>query len=95
MVQHPQRAARDIRPLTEFRSQAAAFIRHVRATRQPMILTQHGRSAVILLDIGAYEDLMREMEFLRDVRTSEDEAAAHQMVDHESVATRLRRRLGR
>jgi prevent-host-death family protein len=91
----PIRAARDIRPLSEFRAQSAAFIEHIRTTRKPMILTQHGRSAAVLLDIDAYEELMHEMEFLRDVRTSEEEVAAHQGIDHETVATRLRSRLGR
>ena len=44
----------DVRPLSEFRANAAAFVNQVRETRRPLIHTQHGRSASVLLDVKAY-----------------------------------------
>ena len=60
--------SRDIQPVTEFRANAAQFIEQVRETGEPVILTQHGRSAAVLLDVDAYESLMDELALLRDVR---------------------------
>ncbi|HVT40674.1 MAG TPA: type II toxin-antitoxin system prevent-host-death family antitoxin [Gemmatimonadaceae bacterium] len=40
-------------------------------TGEPVILTQHGRSAAVLLDLESYEALMDELTPLRDVRVAE------------------------
>lgn len=86
---------RDIQPVTEFRANAAQFIDQVRETGEPVFLTQHGRSAAVLLDVDAYEALMDELALLRDVRIAEDQIAADKGVTHAAVAKRLRARLGR
>jgi antitoxin YefM len=61
----------DVRPVTEFRAHASAFLNQIRTTRRAVILTQHGRSAAVLLDIGVYEDLLGELSVLRDSRVSD------------------------
>ena len=86
---------RDIQPVTEFRANAAQFIDQVRETGEPVFLTQHGRSAAVLLDVAAYEALMDELALLRDVRSAEDQIAAGKGVTHAAVAKKLRVRLGR
>ena len=55
-----------------------------------MILTQHGRSAAVLLDTEAYEALIDEVELLRDLSISEAQIAAGQVVPHEEVVRRMR-----
>lgn len=85
--------SRDIQPVTEFRANAAQVIEQVRATGAPVILTQHGRSAAVLLDVEAYEAMIEELELLRDVRTAEAEIAAGKGSSHAAVAKALRGRL--
>ena len=70
---------RDIQPVTEFRANAAQFIEQVRETGEPVILTQHGRSAAVLLD----------------VEQAEDQIAAGKGRSHAAVAKRLRARVRR
>ena len=53
--------SRDIQPVTEFRAKAAQFIEQVQATGEPVILTQHGRSAAVLLDVESYEGVLDEL----------------------------------
>ena len=48
----PTRPSQDIKPLSEFRANVATFVEHVQATKRPLVLTQHGRSAAILLAVG-------------------------------------------
>ncbi|MBP7549032.1 MAG: type II toxin-antitoxin system Phd/YefM family antitoxin [Gemmatimonadaceae bacterium] len=86
---------RDIQPVTEFRANAAQFIEQVRGTGAPMILTQHGRSAAVLLDVESYEALMDELALLRDVRQAEDEVASGKSRSHAAVAKTVRARLRR
>lgn len=85
--------SRDIQPVTEFRANAAQFISQVRETGEPVYLTQHGRSAAVLLDVEAYEAMLEELELLRDIRQAETEVASGKGLSHASVARRLRSRL--
>jgi len=87
--------SRDIQPVTEFRANAAQFIEQVRETGEPVILTQHGRSAAVLLDVDAYESLMDELALLRDVRMAEEQVAAGRGLSHAAVAKKLRSRVAR
>jgi prevent-host-death family protein len=85
----------DIHPLSDFRSNAAAFVERVRNTRRPVILTQRGRSAAVLMDVAEYEALVEELELLRDVRTGENQLAAGKGVSSTTAKRRVRAALRR
>ena len=87
--------SRDIQPVTEFRANAAQFIAQVQETGEPVILTQHGRSAAVLLDVDSYERMVDELALLRDVRLAEEQVAAGKVRSHAAVARTLRARLKR
>jgi prevent-host-death family protein len=91
----PIRISRDIRPLSEFRANAAAFVEHVRTTRRPLVLTQHGRSAAVLLDVEEYERLLERAELLDEVAAAEEELDRGEGVSHEEAKARLPGRLRR
>jgi antitoxin YefM len=46
------RPSQDICPLSEFRASVATFVEQVQATQRPLVLTQLGRSAAILLAVA-------------------------------------------
>ena len=87
--------SRDIQPVTEFRANAALFIEQVQATGEPVVLTQHGRSAAVLLDVASYEHMLDELALLRDVRKAEQQASSGKRLTHSAVAKQLRARLAR
>jgi prevent-host-death family protein len=60
----------DVRPVTEFRAHASAFLQQLRDTKRAVILTQHGRCAAVLLDVAVYEDLLGELALLRESRAN-------------------------
>lgn len=90
----PVRPTQDIRPLADFRANLAAVVRQVQRTKRPVILTQHGRSAAVLVDAAEYEALLDRAALLDDVRVAEAEVAAGQAVAHSrakaAVLARLR-----
>lgn len=67
--------SQDVRPVTDFRAHASAFLQQIRDTKRAVILTQHGRATAVLLDIGVYEDLLGELNVLRAAR---DAARRHE-----------------
>ena len=87
------RPSEDIRPVTEFRANASAVLDQLEATQRPVILTQHGRSAAVLLGVQAYEALLEEVALLRDIKTGETQVARGQVRSHAAVAKRLRSKL--
>jgi antitoxin YefM len=89
----PIRFSRDIRPLSEFRANAAALINQVRSTRRPLVLTQHGKSAAVVLDVEEYERLVERAELLEDVATAEEQFVRGEGVSTEEAKARLRARL--
>ena len=85
----PIRFSRDIRPLSEFRANAAAFVQQVRSTRRPLVLTQHGKSAAVLLDVDEYERLVERAEILEDVAIGEEQLAAGVSISHAQAKSDL------
>jgi prevent-host-death family protein len=60
----------DIRPMSEFRTGIASFLKQVHDTKRPMIITQHGKGVAVLLDVSEYEAMQERIELLQDVQTS-------------------------
>jgi antitoxin YefM len=85
----------DIKPVSEFRANAAELIDHVKSSRRPLVLTQRGHSAAVLLDVVEYERMVEEIELLRDVRTAIEQIAAGQAVSNRDAKAELRRRFSR
>ena len=54
----------DVKPVSEFRANAAELIEQVRDGGRPLVLTHRGKPAVVVLDVGGYERLLSEIELL-------------------------------
>ncbi len=89
----PLRPSADVLPITEFRANTSAMLNQLHATKRPVVLTQHGRSAAVVMDVGVYEGLLDEIALLRDVRVAEEQIAPGEGIPHEEVVARLRKRL--
>ncbi|HYO76006.1 MAG TPA: type II toxin-antitoxin system Phd/YefM family antitoxin [Thermoanaerobaculia bacterium] len=85
----------DIKPVSEFRANAAELIEQVRTTGRPLVLTQRGHSAAVVLDVTDYQQMIDEVELLRDVRTAVDQIEAGEGVSNRAAKAELRRRLRR
>jgi antitoxin YefM len=60
----------DIKPLSEFRANTASLITQVRKTGRPLVLTQHGKSAVVLLDVRHYQSMLSAYEQMQGTQSS-------------------------
>ena len=85
----------DIKPVSEFRANAAELIEQVRESGRPLVLTQRGHSAAVVLDVTDYENMIDELELLRDVRTAVQEIEAGKGISNREAKAELRRRFGR
>jgi len=75
----------DIQPLSAFRSNVTGFIKQVQTTHRPLVITSHGRSAAVLLDVLKYDELLEQLDLLQDIHTAEREIEGGNGVIHEDA----------
>jgi prevent-host-death family protein len=75
----------DIVPVTDLRQDAAAVLERVRRSAQPVVITQRGRAAAVLVSAETYERAEREREILRLLARGEREIAKGRGYDLDSV----------
>lgn len=65
----------EIIPVTDLRQDAAAVLRRLKSSREPLVITQRGRAAAIMLNPEAYERSRQERELLLALARGEREIA--------------------
>jgi len=75
----------EVIPVTDLRQDAAAALRKVRSSQQPLVITQRGRAAAVILSIEAFEQAEHERQLLRVLARGEREIAAGRGHDLEAV----------
>ena len=63
----------EIIPVTDLRQDAAVVLKRVQAAHQPLVITQRGRAAAIMLSVEAYERGEHERQLLRLLVRGEQE----------------------
>jgi prevent-host-death family protein len=85
----------DIKPVSEFRANAAGLIDQVKSSGRPLVLTQRGHSTAVVLDVSEYEQMVDEIDLLRDIRTAVQQIDTGRGVSNRNAKAELRRRFGR
>ena len=75
----------NIIPVTDLRQDAAAALERVRTSKQPVVITQRGRAAAVLLSMEEYERGEHERQLLRLIARGEKEIAAGKGFDLDTV----------
>ena len=79
----------DIQPVSDFRANTAATLRRLRESGRPLVLTQNGRSAAVLLDVGTYQALLDENDLLRDLQAGLLDAREGRVTAHSDARAEL------
>ena len=83
----------DIRPMSEFRTGIASFLKQVHDTKRPLVITQHGKGVAVLLDVVEYEAMQEKIELLEDVQTSIAQIDAGAGIAHSEARAAILRRI--
>jgi prevent-host-death family protein len=75
----------NIIPITDLRQDATTFVKRVTASREPLVITQRGRAAAVMVSMEAYEHSQHELELLRFLARGEKEIEAGKGYDLEVV----------
>ena len=83
----------DIKPLSEFRTGIANFIKQVHDTKRPVIITQHGKGVAVLLDVHEYETMQEKLELLSDVQISLNQLENGEGILHDDAKKSILRKI--
>ena len=89
------RIDKDIRPMSEFRTGIASFLKQVRDTKRPMIITQHGKGVAVLLDVNEYEAMQEKIELLQDIQTSITQIGNNEGIEIDAAKEMVLKRVGK
>ncbi len=79
----------DVIPVTDFRGKTAELLQQIKKTRRPLILTQRGRSAAVLEDVGEYETRLERLELLEAIIRGLQAAEKRDLLSHQEAMRRL------
>ena len=82
----------EIVPITDLRQDSSAVLKRVRSSREPVIITQRGRAAAVLLSVEEYERTENERQILLLLARGEKEISqggGHTLDDVLADADRL------
>jgi len=75
----------NIVPISDLRQDAAKVLKQVRESREPLIITQRGRAAAVMLSVESFERSERDKEILRLLARGEREIASGKGYDLDAV----------
>jgi prevent-host-death family protein len=75
----------NIIPVSDLRQDAAKVLKQVKDSREPVVITQRGRAAAVMLSVEAFEQSERDRELLRLLAKGEREIEAGDGHDLDSV----------
>jgi prevent-host-death family protein len=79
----------EIIPISDLRQDAAAVVKRVRSRRQPIVITQRGRAAAVMVGVEDYERAEHEREILLLLARGEKELAEGTGSDLDSVLAEI------
>ena len=82
----------DIQPLSEFRSRTAFFIKQVNEEGRPLILTQHGKSIAVVLNVSDYENMREKNEMIEEIKLAEYQIEQGLGISQENAINQIIRR---
>ena len=83
------RPDKDIKPLSEFRANLGRLLEQVRESKRPLVLTKRGHSAAVVLDVEEYEELLEELEVLREIAQATRQLEEGEGVSQEDAREKL------
>ena len=75
----------DIIPVSDLRQDAAKILKHLKDSKEPLIITQRGRAAAVMLSVETFERSEHDKELLRLLAKGEREIGIGEGYDLESV----------
>jgi len=86
------KVSEDVVPVGQFKAQAKKWLARAAETGQPLVITQNGRPAAVMLSPAEYDRITYQERFLADVQAGLADAKAGRVYTLEESKARLKLR---
>lgn len=86
---------KDIKPMSEFRAHTASCIQQVQNSKRPVLITHHGKSAAVLIDVAEFESMSQRLELLEDIATGESQIDTGKGIPHNKAHKMILERIAK
>jgi prevent-host-death family protein len=86
------RVSEDIVPVSDFKAQAAEWLKRIAETDQPIIITQNGKAAGVLLSPAQFDALSERARFVSAIDSGLADSEAGRVHSHAAVVAELTKR---
>lgn len=86
-------ASENMKILSNFRTGVGSCIKRVTEIKRPLVITQHDKSAAVLVNVGEFEEIQMRLELLEDIYTAETQIDEGRGVSNEDAKAMILERL--
>lgn len=86
--------SRDIVPMADFKVHASRYVRDLHASHRPLIITQNGKPAAVVMTPEEFDKLCEERDFVAAVREGLSDAEAGRLIDNGELERQLNEEFG-
>lgn len=83
------RVAKDIVPLSQFKAKAAELLKMISETGAPIVITQNGRAAGVLLSPAEFDLLTERARFVHAISEGIADVDSGRVIDHHSMVAEV------
>lgn len=77
--------------VTQLKRQATAIIAELQRSKEPVLITEHGKPAAYLVDVEEYQAIQRRLDLLDALAQGERAIADDRVATHDKAKERLQR----
>jgi prevent-host-death family protein len=81
-----------LKPVTEIKRHATEIIDQLRNDRVPVLITEHGKEAAVMLDLPTYKGMLHRLELLEIIAKGEQAFTEGRSLTHAEVKARMAKR---
>ena len=81
-----------LKPVTEIKRHATEIIDQLRNDRIPVLITEHGKEAAVMLDLATYKGMLHRLELLEIIAKGEQAFTEGRSSAHAEVKARMAKR---
>jgi prevent-host-death family protein len=89
------RISEDIVPISDFKAQAADWLKRVADTGQPVVITQNGKAAGVLVSPAEFDRLRERAGLIEAIDAGLADEQAGRVVSHATVVSEMKHRTAR
>ncbi|RLQ20854.1 type II toxin-antitoxin system prevent-host-death family antitoxin [Seongchinamella sediminis] len=77
--------------VTTLKRQATKILSELHESKEPVLITEHGKPSAYLVDFEDYESLQRRMQVLEGIARGESAALENKVLSHNEAKTKMKK----